>query len=257
MGTFDLSVALAGNVDGDRDVGEDDRVAVRDLRRNGQYPLEADAGHDGCLTAFDYTIARCNVGDGVLGNDSAGVSLPYAVVPETRDFDSNTFCNVTGINPMMAQRDLPGAGASVSLGNQFDLDGDNDIDESDITQWLFLTGTGNNYGSPIARGDIDQVGATSPTTRTLDITDSTNFLTDFTDSRVTWEADNFNGNNDVDVTDFSSHFLPNVLPPVADPMAPARSSQNQVPSCCLDSVGWYCQTSADAEVELTEASPRV
>ena len=92
--------------------------------------------------------------------------------------------------------------------DRIDLDSDNDIDGDDITEWLSLTGTENSYGSPMLRGDTDNVGASSPTSRTVDITDFQNFLGGFTGAGSTWEVGNFNGDNVVDITDFSNHFLP-------------------------------------------------
>jgi len=42
----------------------------------------------------------------------------------------------------------------------------------------------------------------SPAPRTVDITDFTKFLIGFKGSGLTWEVGNFNGDNDVDITDF-------------------------------------------------------
>ena len=65
--------------------------------------------------------------------------------------------------------------------------------------------------------------------RTFDITDFQNFLIGFTGSCATWECGNFDGDNDVDITDFYSHFLPNFTstvggaysstPPIPEPNA--------------------------------------
>ena len=124
------------------------------------------------------------------------------------DFDGGG-CGLSDINLLMAQGDLV-TGVSVSSGNQFDLDNDNDIDENDITEWLSLTGTENGYSSPMLRGDTDDLGTMfDPNTpnRTVDITDFQNFLDGFTGIGSTWEVGNFNGDNVVDITDFSNHFL--------------------------------------------------
>ena len=123
------------------------------------------------------------------------------------DFNGDMLCRVVDIRMMMNQGDLV-AGVSVGAGNQFDLNSDNTINEADITEWLDLTGTHNGYGSPMLRGDTDGLGNMSPTPRTVDITDFQNFLNDFTGSCVNWECGNFNGDNVVDITDFSNHFLP-------------------------------------------------
>jgi len=133
----------------------------------------------------------------------------FAPLPKPCDFTTDGLCGLADINDMFAQGDLTGAGVAVSSGNQFDLDTDNDIDGDDITEWLSLTGTANGFSSPMLRGDTDNVGASSPTSRTVDITDFQNFLGGFTGAGSTWEVGNFNGDDVVDITDFSNHFLPN------------------------------------------------
>ena len=119
-------------------------------------------------------------------------------------------CGLADINLMMAQGDLV-AGVSASPSNQFNLNGDNVINEDDITEWLSLTGTTNGYRSPMLSGDTDNVGASSPTSRTVDITDFENFLAGFTGAGSTWEVGNFNGDSVVDITDFSFNFLSNFV----------------------------------------------
>ena len=124
------------------------------------------------------------------------------------DFSGDNLCKVADIRVMMAQGDLV-AGVPVGAGNQFDLNGDRTLDEDNIADWLDLAGTHSGYGSPMLRGDTDGLGNIFPAPRTVDITDFDNFLTGFTSSCATWECGNFNGDNVVDITDFSNHFLPN------------------------------------------------
>ena len=97
---------------------------------------------------------------------------------------------------------------------KFDLNDDNSIDDADITQWLSLTGINNGYASPFLRGDtddLDNLFDPNTTTRTIDITDFMNFIIGFTGSAVRWEVGNFDGDNDVDITDFATHFGPNFM----------------------------------------------
>ena len=136
-----------------------------------------------------------------------GIAGTYVQPAGPCDFDGGG-CGLSDINLMMRQGDLA-VGVGVSPGNKFDLDGDTDIDEDDITEWLSLAGTENGYSSSMQRGDTDSVGATSPTSRTVDITDFQNFLDGFTGVGSTWDVGNFNGDSVVDITDFSNHFLPN------------------------------------------------
>ena len=120
------------------------------------------------------------------------------------DFDGGG-CVLSDINLLMAQGDLVD-GVSVGSGNLYDLD--NDVDVDDITKWLSLTGTKNGYGSPALHGDTDNLDNTSPTPRSVDITDFQNFLGGFTGAGSTGEVGNFDGNGVVDITDFSNFFLP-------------------------------------------------
>ena len=65
---------------------------------------------------------------------------PYFIaVGPACDFDSDVLCNVADINLMFAQGNLV-TGVPVAAGNQFDLNSDNSIDGTDITEWLRLAG---------------------------------------------------------------------------------------------------------------------
>jgi len=81
----------------------------------------------------------------------------------------------------------------------------------------------NGYSSPMLRGDTDNVGASSPTSRTVDITDFQGFLDGFTGAGSTWDVGNFNGDSVVDITDFSNYFLPNFVITGAGTYGPSQS----------------------------------
>ena len=99
------------------------------------------------------------------------------------------------------------------------------------SEWLSQAATANGYGSPMLRGDTDGLGNIFPAPRTVDITDFQNFLVGFTGSCVNWECGNFNGDNVVDVTDFSNHFLPSFSATGGGTYGPAQSIP--VPSTLL------------------------
>ena len=140
------------------------------------------------------------------GNGSAYIY--YTREPSSRcDFSGDLSCDVSDINLMFQQGDL--ATGVVGAGSQFDLNSDNVINAADITDWLSQAGSENSYGSTYLRGDTDGLNSTSPTPRTVDITDFQNFLVGFTGDGSTWEVGNFNGDGVVDITDFSNHFLLN------------------------------------------------
>ena len=130
------------------------------------------------------------------------------------DFNDDVFCNVADIDFMFAQGNLV-TGITVRSGNKFDLNSDNNIDDTDITEWLRIAGAINGYAggdpngfnAPFLRGDTDGLRNKSPTTRSVDLTDFQNLLAGFTGGGSTWEVCNFNGDNRVDITDFTIHFL--------------------------------------------------
>ena len=127
------------------------------------------------------------------------------------DVDNSGGCGLADINLMFAQGDLVTGVATTAGTEKFDLIDNDMIDGADITEWLALTGTQNGHGSTALRGDTDDLNNLSPTSRTVDITDFQNFLLGFTGAGATWEVGNFDGDSDVDITDFSIHFLPSFI----------------------------------------------
>ena len=121
--------------------------------------------------------------------------------------------------------------AVVGSTDRYDLSDNDTIDAADITEWLSQAATANGYGSPMLRGDTDGLDNMSPTPRTVDITDFDNFLNGFTGSCANWECGNFNGDNVVDITDFSNHFLPSFSATGGGTYGPAQSIP--VPSTLL------------------------
>ena len=130
-------------------------------------------------------------------------------MPQPCDFDNDAVCGLADINLMFQLGDLVTGVATTAATEQFDLIDNNFIDDADITEWLSQAATENGHASPYLRGDTDGLDPNTPT-RTVDITDFTNFLTGFTGSGVNWEIGNFDGDNDVDITDFGL-FLPNFI----------------------------------------------
>ena len=66
-------------------------------------------------------------------------------------------------------------------------------------------------------------GICSPLYKSNRFTDFTNFLSGFTGSCVNWECGNFDGDNDVDITDFSNHFLPSFVATGGGTYGPGQS----------------------------------
>ena len=132
-------------------------------------------------------------------------------VPGMCDFDGSGTCGLSDINLMIAQGNLVAGVPTNTATEKFDLVDNNIIDDADITEWLDHAGTDNGYSAPALRGDTDGLNDMLPAPRTVDITDFQNFLIGFTGAGSTWETGNFDGDSDVDITDFSNHFLPNFV----------------------------------------------
>ena len=84
------------------------------------------------------------------------------LVPVPCDVNTDKLCGVFDSRVMMNQRHLV-TRVSVGTGNAFDLKSDSIIHEADISEWLVLAGTRNDYGSPMLRGDTDGLGNVFPT----------------------------------------------------------------------------------------------
>ena len=150
-------------------------------------------------------------------------TFTFNLVPDPScDFDGDLACGLADINLMMAQGNLV-TEVSVHPGNPFDLNSDNIINEADITEWLGQAGTQNGFSSPFLRGDTDGLDQVDPNPRTVDVTDFNNFLNGFTGLCVDWECGNFNGDNHVDITDFSNHFMSSFSLTAGGTYGPAQS----------------------------------
>ena len=134
---------------------------------------------------------------------------------------------MSDINLATSQGDIVAGFPTTPATEKFDLIDDDLINDLDISEWLSQAATGNGYSTPYRRGDTDGLGnlfdPNDPTTRTVDLTDFQHFLVGFTGAGVTWEVGNFNGDSDVDITDFSFHFLSNFVQTVGSPYAPSQS----------------------------------
>ena len=85
---------------------------------------------------------------------------------------------------------------------QFDLDGDNDVDTDDYSEWLTNAATENGEASTYRGADTDL-------DRDVDITDFNNLATHFDPGGVNAATNghskgNSDGDNDVDITDFNN-----------------------------------------------------
>jgi len=155
----------------------------------------------------------------MLGNLAANQILG----PIVCDFDFDSLCGLADMNLMLAQGNLVLGVATTTVTEKFDLADNNFIDAADITEWLSQAAAENGFDSPYLRGDTDGLDPHMPT-RTIDVSDFQNFRVGFTGTAVTWEVGNFDGDNDVDITDFSKHFLPSFQATSGGTYGPSQST---------------------------------
>ena len=207
----------SGALNNDERESTDSLILDLTIPADGIYVVEVFANPGGADKFGDYEL---------LIYRSFAVPIP----PPVGDFDDDFLCDTTDINLMFDQGDLVSGVATTVSTEIYDLIDDNVIDNADITEWLKQTGYWNGYGidpndpnTPMLRGDTDNLGAEYPDPRTVDITDFENFLDGFTGAGVTWEVGNFDGDNDVDITDFTIHFLPSFLATSGGTYGPGQS----------------------------------
>ena len=104
--------------------------------------------------------------------DNTSMTIPSC------DFTNDIAYDVDDINLMFPQGNLV-TGVSVSAGNKFDLNGDNAINQDDVTRWLPDAASNNQYATPHRREDTDDLGKISPAVRDVDITDFSSLATNF------------------------------------------------------------------------------
>ena len=93
-----------------------------------------------------------------VSDDPFSITLPNSL---TCDFTADGACDVSDLNAMLLQGPVA-AGVVVTTGvnEQFDLNGDQVINNTDVDQWLTDAGSENGFGSPYNRGDANLDGVT-------------------------------------------------------------------------------------------------
>ena len=106
-----------------------------------------------------------------FAGDSAILLDNLRLIPSVSacDFNTDGACNETDINMMFSQGGLV-TGVPVTLGSQYDRNGDSLIDGDDIGWWLSDAAVVNGYSSTYRPGDTDGLGTVSPENRTVDRT---------------------------------------------------------------------------------------
>ena len=151
------------------------------------------------------TIQRSNLnGTSLETVVTLGTAVPVGLAFLTStggpcDFNTSSTCDITDINLMFAQGNLV-AGVAVGGGNQFDLNSDLTINNTDITAWLSNAAVDNSFPTPYQRGDTDL-------DRKVDITDFNALATNFAPTGAVpapgFDKGNSDGDDGVDITDFN------------------------------------------------------
>ncbi len=164
-----------------------------------------------------WQIGEFSLADPNSFNDTPGIVNVESTDP-TCDFNDDTFCNLDDMNLLFMEGNL--VSGTISSDSKFDLapagSPDGTLNSDDVTEWLSLAGTNNDHASPYLRGDTDELGAVSPVTRDVDITDFNALAQNFDptgvdDTAGNWHHGNFDGDGDIDITDFNflaSNFSP-------------------------------------------------
>ena len=166
------------------------------------------------------------LGLGSMSGSFINSALDLTVVPELCDFDADGACGLSDIDEMFLQGNLVTGVSTTSATEKFDLVDDNVIDNLDLDEWLLQSALESGYTSPFLRGDTDGLNSIfdpNGPTRTVDVTDFENFLTGFTSDGSIWEVGNFDGDNDVDITDFATKFLPSFITTGGGTYGPGQS----------------------------------
>jgi hypothetical protein len=143
---------------------------------------------------YDYPFATNVVRTVVaLLAQEAGLILPT----DSCDFDTNGLCNVLDLNALLQTGPIINGVAVVpGVTDQFDLNGDNSIDNVDVDEWLASAATANGFGSPYKRGDANLDGV-------VDGVDFSQWNERKFTSNLLWDGGDFNGDGTADGIDFT------------------------------------------------------
>lgn len=132
------------------------------------------------------------------GDDYFDVSAsPFSIASTTDpcDFNSDSLCDITDLNSLLAKGPIS-QGVAANDGNvQFDLTGDGVIDTADLDQWLVDAAATNGLASPYKRGDANLDGL-------VDGTDFVNWNAGKFSSSIRWDEGDLDGTGEVDGLDF-------------------------------------------------------
>ena len=113
------------------------------------------------------------------------------------DFDLNGECDIADLDALLAEGPIADSVAvTPGVNDQFDLNGDGQIDLSDLSAWLASAASENGLGSPYIAGDANLDGF-------VDASDFNIWNTGKFTVTTAWSAGDFSGDGLVDTSDFN------------------------------------------------------
>jgi hypothetical protein len=146
-------------------------------------------------TAFEYIGSRISQAgenyDEYQGSLQSGGGGPAC------DFTGEGACDIDDLNLMLAEGPIaPGVAVTPGVNDQFDLTGDDIINNDDRDAWLAGAATENGLGSPYKVGDSNLDGS-------VDVSDFNLWNGAKFTSTLNWDDGDFNGDGSADVSDFN------------------------------------------------------
>ncbi len=143
-------------------------------------------------------------GDLVFKYGVVGLSQPitgtvnYVSSTPNCDFDGSGTCTIDDLNAMLAEGPIMnGVAVTPGVNDEFDLNGDNVIDNADRDLWLSSAAAQNGLGSPYKIGDANLDGF-------VDVSDFNAWNGAKFTSNLRWDRGDFNGDGFVEVPDFNA-----------------------------------------------------
>lgn len=131
------------------------------------------------------------------GRRMTGLVQYFSEVPSC-DFDDNMVCNIDDLNALLAEGPIAdGVAVTPGVNDQFDLNGDDVIDNADRDLWLSSAASQNGLSSPYKIGDANLDGS-------VDVSDFNSWNGNKFTSTLQWDAGDFNGDGSADVSDFNA-----------------------------------------------------